>query len=47
MVEQAVLWFTDTVPAFEPAPGAADLLVVTAPGYRRSSIYATENPCAR
>ena len=47
VVEQAVLWFTDTAPAFEPAPGGADLLVVMAPGYRRSSIYATENPCAR
>jgi hypothetical protein len=35
LVEQAVLWFTDTVPAFEPAPGETDLLVITAPGYRR------------
>ena len=34
IVEKAVLWFTDTVPAFEPAPGQTDLLVVMAPGYR-------------
>jgi len=34
VVERAVLWFTDTVPAFEAAPGAADQLVITAPGYR-------------
>jgi len=42
VVEQAVLWFTDTVPTFEPAPGEADLLMVMAPGYRRSTIYARE-----
>jgi hypothetical protein len=34
VVEKAVLWFTDTVPAFEPAPGEADRLVVMAQGYR-------------
>jgi|ERR1041384_62816 hypothetical protein len=37
IVEKAVLWFTDTVPAFEPAPGHADLLVVKAPGYREGA----------
>jgi hypothetical protein len=37
IVEKAVLWFTDTVPAFEPAPGQADLLVVMAPGYREGA----------
>ena len=34
VVEKAVLWFTNTVPAFEPAPGAGDRLVVVAEGYR-------------
>lgn len=34
VVEKAVLWFHDTVPAFEPAPGKSDLLVVMAPGFR-------------
>ena len=34
VVEQAVLWFTETVPVFEPAPGEAERLMVTAPGYR-------------
>ena len=34
VVEKAVHWFTNTVPAFEPVPGAADRLVITAPGYR-------------
>jgi hypothetical protein len=34
VVEKAVLWFTETVPAFEPAPGETGLLVVMAPGYR-------------
>ncbi len=33
LVEQAVIWFTATVPAFTPARGAADRLVVRAPGY--------------
>jgi len=34
VVEKAVLWFTDTVPAFEAAPEGSDRLVITAPGYR-------------
>ena len=34
VVEQAVRWFTDTAPEFAAAPGAMDLLVVKAPGYR-------------
>lgn len=34
VVEKAVLWFTETVPVFEPAPGELDRLVVRAPGYR-------------
>jgi hypothetical protein len=34
VVEKAVLWFTDTVPEFVPAPGATDRLLVRAPGYR-------------
>ncbi len=34
VVERAVLWFTDSVPAFEAAPGETDRLVITAPGYR-------------
>ncbi len=34
VVEKAVLWFTDTVPRFEPEPGMADRLIVIAPGYR-------------
>lgn len=34
VVEQAVLWFTQTLPVFEPAPGEAERLMVTAPGYR-------------
>jgi hypothetical protein len=34
VVEQAVLWFTATVPVFIPARGATDRLVVRAPGYR-------------
>lgn len=34
LVEQAVLWFTDTVPVFLPAPGHKDRLLVRAPGYR-------------
>lgn len=33
VVEKAV-WFTETVPVFEPAPGEIDRLVVMAPGYR-------------
>ena len=35
VVEQAVLWFTSTVPVFETAPGDETRLVVMAPGYRR------------
>jgi hypothetical protein len=34
VVEQAVLWFTDTVPVFVAIPGATERLVVRAPGYR-------------
>jgi hypothetical protein len=34
LVEKAVLWFTRTVPAFEPVPGAGNRLVVVAGGYR-------------
>ncbi len=34
LVEKAVLWFTDTVPAFSPVPGVPDRLTVMAPGYR-------------
>jgi hypothetical protein len=34
VVEKAVLWFTDQNPAFEPAPGEPDRLLITAPGYR-------------
>ena len=34
VVEQAVLWFTETVAVFEPARGEAERLMVTAPGYR-------------
>jgi len=41
LVEKAVLWFTDTVPAFEPAPGESNRLVVTAPGYRHGATEAT------
>jgi hypothetical protein len=37
VVEQAVLWFTDTAPTFEAAPGETDRLVITAPGYRLGS----------
>jgi len=35
VVEKAVSWFTGTEPAFAPAPGRADRLVVTAGGYRQ------------
>ena len=34
VVGKAVLWFTHTTPAFEAAPGEAERLVITAPGYR-------------
>jgi hypothetical protein len=35
VVEQAVIWFTATVPTFDPVPGAVGRLSVTAAGYRR------------
>lgn len=35
LIAMAVLWFTETVPEFEPAPGETDRLVVVAPGYRQ------------
>ncbi len=34
VIEKAVLWFTETIPAFETAPGAEGRLLVTADGYR-------------
>lgn len=34
VVEKAVYWFTETVPAFEAADVASNRLLVTAPGYR-------------
>ena len=34
IVEKAVVWFTRTIPAFEPIPGAWDRLVVVAGGAR-------------
>ena len=34
LVEAAVRWFTNTVPAFEAAPGPDGGLVVVAAGYR-------------
>lgn len=34
VVEQAVQWFTNTVPVFVPAPGREGRLLVQAPGYR-------------
>jgi hypothetical protein len=34
VVEKAVLWFTNTIPMFEAAPGATDQVVVTSLGYR-------------
>jgi hypothetical protein len=34
LVEKAVVWFTNTVPEFMPAPEAPDRLLVRAPGYR-------------
>lgn len=33
LVQQAVQWFTDTVPEFSAAPGLDGRLVVRAPGY--------------
>ena len=35
LVEQAVIWFTDTVPVFAATRGGADRLEVRAVGYRR------------
>ena len=37
LVEQAIHWFTNARPEFEPAPGVTDRLVVTAPGYRATA----------
>lgn len=34
VVEKAVLWFTNTIPMFEEAPGTIDHVVVTSVGYR-------------
>ena len=34
LVGQAVRWFTNTDPVFEPAPGQPDCLVVVALGYQ-------------
>ncbi|MDZ4674791.1 MAG: hypothetical protein SGI84_10065 [Gemmatimonadota bacterium] len=34
LVEQAVLWFTDSAPSFEPVPGQPDRVSVSAPGFR-------------
>ncbi len=34
LVEQAILWFTDTVPVFAPIAGSPDRLAVSALGYR-------------
>ncbi len=34
VVEQAVIWFTRTVPVFVQPPGVTDRIVVTAPGFR-------------
>ncbi len=39
VVEQAIRWFTDTEPRFEPAAGADDRVVVTAPGYELGLPY--------
>lgn len=44
VVEQAVRWFTDTVPVFLPAPGREDRLLVRAPGYRLGSAGKIETP---
>jgi hypothetical protein len=44
VVEKAVLWFTDTVPAFEAIPGETPRLVVTAPGYRHGVTEAAAVP---
>ena len=34
VTQQAVLWFTQTVPYFHPTPGSNGRLLVTAPGHR-------------
>jgi len=36
LIEQAVLWFTDSVPTFGPVPGIPHRLAVSAVGYRQS-----------
>ena len=33
VVERAIIWFTATVPAFDPVPGHPDRLTVRAAGY--------------
>jgi hypothetical protein len=45
VVEKAVLWFTNTVPAFAPAPGAGDRLVVVAEGYRQGHAVGAPDGC--
>jgi hypothetical protein len=35
LIAMAGLWFTETVPEFEPVSGETDRLVVVAPGYRQ------------
>lgn len=35
IVEEAILWFTATVPRFAPIPGRSDRLLLTAAGYAR------------
>ncbi len=37
VVETAVIWFTETLPSFEAAPGEVHRLVVTAQGYRHGT----------
>lgn len=34
VVEQAILWFTATIPDFAPVPGRPDRVILTAAGYR-------------
>jgi hypothetical protein len=43
IVEEAVRWFTFTVPVFAPVPGEALRLEVSASGYRRGLADAMEN----
>jgi hypothetical protein len=33
VVEEAIIWFTATVPLFAPVPGRSDRLMLTAAGY--------------